>query len=58
MTEDEAREAIFKLNNEYMMHSREERLELYDEYKRKRAEIRQLLSDGIMKNKEKQFKKE
>lgn len=44
MTEEESREALFRLNNEYMKHSSKERLELYEEYKSKRAEIRRQLT--------------
>ena len=43
LTEQEAKEALFKLNYEYMHHSPKERLELYDEYVAKRAEIQKAL---------------
>lgn len=43
MTEQEAKEALFKIHYEYMMHTPKERLELYDEYQRKRNEIKKLL---------------
>jgi len=44
MTEKEARDALFKLHHEYMMHGPNERLELYEDYKAKRAEIRKQLT--------------
>lgn len=43
MTELEAKQALFKLHKEYMTHSPKERIELYDEYKRKRDEIKEAL---------------
>lgn len=47
MTEKEARDALFKLHEEYMLHTPDERLNLYDEYKQKRAEIRKQLATFI-----------
>lgn len=44
MTEEEAREALFKLNFEYMKHPPKERLKLYEEYKEARAKIREELA--------------
>lgn len=35
MTEDEAKQALFQINYEYMKHTPEERLKLYDGYKKK-----------------------
>ena len=58
MTEDEAKEAMFELNKEYMSHPPKKRLKLYDEYRQKRAEIREQLRKSIEEGKAKQFKKE
>ena len=44
MTEEEAKKALFDLHYEYMMHGPNERLELYEEYKSKRAEIKKQLT--------------
>ena len=43
MTELESKQALFQLHQEYMTHTPEERIELYDEYKRKRDEIKEAL---------------
>lgn len=43
MSEEESKKALFKLNLEYMKHTPKERLKLYDEYQRKRGEIRSAL---------------
>ena len=56
MTEQEAKEALFKLHFEYMMHPPKERLELYDEYQKKRGEIRSALTSLIMERREKELK--
>ncbi|MDO4963547.1 MAG: hypothetical protein Q4E75_05595 [bacterium] len=47
MTEEEAKKALFDLNYEYMSHSPKERLILYDDYRKKRAEIRNALKDFV-----------
>ena len=39
MTEEEAREALFKLNQEYMSHTPKERLKLYESYRAEREKI-------------------
>lgn len=44
MTEQEAKEALFKLHFEYMSHTSKERLVLYNQYQEKRSEIRQALA--------------
>ena len=44
MTEEESRKALFELNNEYMSHTPKERLELYEEYREKREQIRHELA--------------
>ena len=43
MNEDEAKEALFKINYEYMSHSKEERVLLYDEYRSNRDKIKEAL---------------
>ena len=43
MNEDEAKEALFKINYEYMRHSKEERALLYDEYRSDRDKIKEAL---------------
>ena len=53
MTEQEAKDALFKLHFEYMSHTPKERLELYDEYQKKRSEIRQALAAEKVKKLEK-----
>ena len=58
MTEEEARKALFQVHYEYMMHPPKERLKLYDEYKKKRDEIKHELAKTKWENKEKQLKKE
>lgn len=40
MSEEEAKNALFKLHSEYMSHTPKERLKLYDEYIAKRNEIK------------------
>lgn len=40
MTEEEAKNALFKLHYEYMSHTPKERLKLYDEYIARRNEIK------------------
>lgn len=43
MTEEEAKAELFKINLEYMKHTPEERLKLYDEYKQKRNNVKEEL---------------
>ena len=43
MTEKESREALFKLNYEYMKHTKEERKKLYESYSEARKNIRKAL---------------
>lgn len=52
MTEEEARKALFDLHFEYMTHPPKERLKLYDEYQRKRGEIRKSLTEFVITNSE------
>lgn len=57
MTEEEqARKALFELHYQYMLHPPKERLELYDEYREKRAEIRAELIKLIREKKEQEIK--
>lgn len=49
MTEDEAKKALFKINEEYMLNPPDKRLELYDEYKRQRGIIQQALAETYKK---------
>ena len=51
MTEEEAKSALFKIHQEYMKHTPKERLKLYDEYKEKRNQIKEALSDLVNKQK-------
>ena len=50
MTEEEAKQRLFQIHYEYMQHSKEERLELYEEYKNKRKQIRDALIKGRQKD--------
>ena len=56
MTEEEARNALFKLHFEYMTHSSKERLKLYDEYRAKRNEIIEQLREYTLEIKESKAK--
>lgn len=44
MTEEEAKQALFKIHYEYMKHSPKERLELYDKYQEDRKRIKSELA--------------
>ena len=57
MNEEEAREALFKLNFEYMKHPPKERLELYETYREERAKIRKALAEKRLAEKGIQLKK-
>lgn len=57
MTEEEARDALFKLNSEYMKHPPKERLKLYDAYREERAKIREELARNKIAKKGKELKK-
>lgn len=48
MTEEEAKQALFEVHYEYMTHSPKERLKLYDEYQKKRNEIKKALANYLM----------
>ena len=52
MTEEEARDALFKIHWEYMKHSPKERLELYDEYIENRKRIKKELAKLIFEKKQ------
>lgn len=54
MTEQEARDELFKLHFEYMMHTPKEREKLYDEYIEKRRKIKEELSKLVLERKEKE----
>lgn len=56
MTEEEARNALFQLHFQYMMHPPKERLSLYDEYQKKRGEIRSELAKLMIERKENSIK--
>lgn len=56
MTEKEVRQALFDLRLNYMMKPPKERLESYDEYQKRRAEIRKELANSIRERIEKQQK--
>ena len=56
MTEQEAKDALFKLHFEYMTNEPKKRLALYDEYQRKRSEIKKLLAQAIIEKKESEIK--
>ena len=56
MTEQEAKDALFQIHFEYMMHTPKERLELYDEYQQKRSTIRKALAKAIEERKLKELK--
>lgn len=50
MTEEESKIALFNLHKEYMSHSLKERSLLYDEYSKKREEIRMQLLENKKQN--------
>ena len=54
MTEEEAKKALFQIHYDYMMHTPKERLELYDEYQRKRSEVKKALARTIIEEKQKE----
>lgn len=56
MTEEEARCALFKLHQEYMKHTHQERLELYDDYQKNRCKIREELIKSVSEQKEEKIK--
>lgn len=56
MTEDEARDALFKLHFDYITHPPKERLILYEEYKKRRQEIRTELANLMLEKKQKELK--
>lgn len=56
MTEEEARNALFQLHFEYMSHPPKERLDLYEEYKKRRQEIRTELASLMLEKKQKELK--
>lgn len=56
MTEQEAKESLFKLNYEYMKHAPKERLELYDGYIKQRGEIQKALRKAMFERKQNEKK--
>ena len=56
MTEEEAKKALFQVNFDYMTHTPDERLKLYDEYIKKRNNIKKELANAVMQKKEKKIK--
>ena len=56
MTELESKEALFQLHKEYMTHKPKERLRLYDEYIKKRNEIKESLIEYVSEIKLKKIK--
>ena len=57
MTEKKARDALFELTRNYMLHPREERLKLYDDYIKKENEIKNELTKNIHNRLEKEANK-
>ena len=58
MTEEESKQALFQLHQEYMSHGPKERLKLYDEYQKKRNQIKQELTEAISEIKSNDTKNE
>ena len=56
MTEEEAKKALFQVHYDYMMHNPKERLQLYNEYQRKRSEIKKELAKAILERKKEEEK--
>ena len=56
MTEEEAKKALFQIHWDYMMHTKEERLQLYDEYQEKRRKIKHELAMLMIERKQKEIK--
>ena len=52
MTEEEAKKALFNVHYEYIMHTPREREELYEEYQKKRNEIKHELARLYLAKKE------
>lgn len=50
MTEEEAKKALFQIHYEYMLNPPKIRLKLYDEYQRKRNEIKEALAASMSTN--------
>ena len=53
MTVEESKKALFQLHLQYMSHSPKERVTLYDDYIRRRNEIKNLLINSILEQKRK-----
>ena len=47
MTEEEANKALFAIHYEYMTHTPKDRLKLYDEYQKKRNQIKESLANTV-----------
>ena len=56
MTEKEAKQKLFDIRLEYMMHTPKEREELYEEYLKKRGEIKKELARLMRERIEKESK--
>lgn len=56
MTEKELKRALFDIKFEYMMHTPEEKEALYEEYLKKRGEIRKELAKLIREQRKKEVK--
>lgn len=52
MTEEESRQALFKIHLDYMKHTPQERLKLCDEYKANREKVKKELAKSREKLKE------
>lgn len=56
MTEEEARNALFKIHFEYMTLPKEKRDEKYNDYQEKRRKIRKALAQAMSERKENEAK--
>ena len=52
MTEEQSKIALFQLHQEYMKHPPEERVMLYEDYQKKRNEIKSELIEFIANNRQ------
>lgn len=55
MTEEEAKNALFNIHLEYMKHTPEERLKLYDEYIENRNKIKKELAKSKLEENSKKI---
>lgn len=49
MTEEKSKQALFQIHEEYMKHSPEERVVLYEDYQKKRNEVKHELLEYVSK---------